>query len=249
METRTETVNFRGVKLTIATPTEGPKALYQGSLMETTQHLSRVGIPWRYIPEVGDSLVQRARNVLVAKAMEDDAMTHFLFIDSDLGWEPQVVTDLVGGMLLGGHDLACVVYPKKCLPIDWPANFINNAGLVYQHPLSGFMELADAPTGFMCATRQCLLRMMNAYPERKCTFGPHQPESQRRWSYDLFSAIIDVGSEDRRFLSEDFGFCRMWQHIGGRIWAHATADLSHEGPYRFSGKLIDVLKQVPPPTE
>jgi len=56
-----------------------------------------------------DSLVSRARNNLVAKAMNDPLMTHILFIDADITWEPADVLKLIicNKSLCGG------VYPIK----------------------------------------------------------------------------------------------------------------------------------------
>jgi hypothetical protein len=52
-----------------------------------------------------DSLVQRARNNLIAKAMADSQTTHMMFIDNDIMWNPidilkMILTDkpLVGGI-------------------------------------------------------------------------------------------------------------------------------------------------------
>lgn len=56
-----------------------------------------------------DSLVTRARNNLIAKAMNDPSITHFLFIDNDISWEPEDIVKLLchNKHIIGG------VYPIK----------------------------------------------------------------------------------------------------------------------------------------
>jgi len=56
-----------------------------------------------------DSLVSRARNNLVAKALLDPSVTHVMFIDADIGWDPQ---DLVK-LLLADKPIVGGVYPIK----------------------------------------------------------------------------------------------------------------------------------------
>jgi hypothetical protein len=56
-----------------------------------------------------DSLVSRARNNLVAKAMNDPEMTHILFIDSDITWDTIDIFKLI----LANKPLIGGVYPIK----------------------------------------------------------------------------------------------------------------------------------------
>ena len=56
-----------------------------------------------------DSLVSRARNNLIARAMFDKKMTHVLFIDSDISWEPTSILKL----LVSNKHLVGGVYPLK----------------------------------------------------------------------------------------------------------------------------------------
>jgi hypothetical protein len=56
-----------------------------------------------------DSLVSRARNNLVAKAMNDPTMTHIIFIDNDISWSPVDVLKLI----LSNKPLVGGVYPLK----------------------------------------------------------------------------------------------------------------------------------------
>lgn len=56
-----------------------------------------------------DSLVPRARNNLIAKAMNDPKMTHIMFIDSDITWDP---TDILKLMVSNKHIIGGA-YPLK----------------------------------------------------------------------------------------------------------------------------------------
>ena len=46
----------------------------------------------------------------------------------------------------------------------------------------------------------------------------------------------------KRYLSEDYAFCRRWQLMGGKIHAHINTTLGHVGNLTFYGKLSERLK-------
>jgi len=98
-------------RLAILTPCYGSLCYvnYVSCLMATIQLCNSVGIPTRVEFCRNDSLVSRARNNLVAKIMNDPTMTHMLFIDSDITWDPVDVLKLIVSdkALIGG------VYPIK----------------------------------------------------------------------------------------------------------------------------------------
>jgi len=53
--------------------------------------------------------------------------------------------------------------------------------------------------------------------------------------YALFDTIIDP--DTRRYLSEDYTFCRRYQELGGTIWLDPTINLDHQGAYLFKGNI------------
>ena len=53
--------------------------------------------------------------------------------------------------------------------------------------------------------------------------------------YAFFDCIIDEKSN--RYLSEDYAFCRLWQKIGGKIYADLMTPLNHYGTYNFEGNV------------
>ena len=79
--------------------------------------------------------------------------------------------------------------------------------------------------------------MKEAYPNLKYTSD--QIINNERFSsencYAFFDCIIDEKSN--RYLSEDYAFCRLWQKIGGKIFADVTSPLTHYGTYPFKGNV------------
>lgn len=193
----------------------------------------------------GDSLVPRARISLFGQFLSDPDLTHLLFIDADLRWEPQSVLDLVRW----DKPVACGVYPKKSYPTDdrrvlgWPMNFLpgTHADLPFD-PETRCFEIQDAPTGFLMIRRDAAEQMVAAYPETRCMIGEGGWDAEcNQNTYNLFDCPIDT---DGMYLSEDFGFCRRWQRIGGKVWMDPHIVLGHTGPHEFRGKIFDSLQRT-----
>jgi hypothetical protein len=64
--------------------------------------------------------------------------------------------------------------------------------------------------------------------------------------YALFDTMIDP--IDRRYLSEDYTFCRRWQAMDGDIWLDPSISLNHYGSFCFQGNpemIIQFNSDVP----
>lgn len=82
---------------------------YVNSLMKTIEYFRAINLPLQVEFCRNDSLVSRARNNLIARAMTDNKATHFLFIDNDITWEPYDILKLI----LADKDIIGGVYPLK----------------------------------------------------------------------------------------------------------------------------------------
>jgi hypothetical protein len=104
--------------------------------------------------------------------------------------------------------------------------------------VNGFVEVLDGPTGFLMIKREVIERMYAQYPELNCK-NDHQNRD-----FDDYCAVFDcmIDPVTRRYLSEDYAFCRRWQQMGGKIYADVTTTLGHVGNLRFIGKLEDRIK-------
>jgi hypothetical protein len=204
-----------------------------------------------------ESLITRGRNKMVIKFLEEERFTHLFWIDSDIAFHSEAVFRL----LRADRDVAAGVYPMK--NFKWPAEGLP-AGMTraafetrytdypfnpIQHGAApvgpyvdadGFVEVAEAPTGFMVIKRHVFTRMMQHYPELNYVPDgpPNNPQAHLHWRF--FDCMIDPDSG--RYLSEDFTFCRRWRDMGGKIWVDMHSKLHHLGQHLFAGDLAESLK-------
>ena len=59
--------------------------------------------------------------------------------------------------------------------------------------------------------------------------------------YDFFQTKII----DKKYVSEDYGFCKLWESIGGKIYTDLTIRLNHMGNMTYYGNpLIEMNKFI-----
>ena len=104
----------------------------------------------------------------------------------------------------------------------------------------GFVEVAEAPTGFMCIKRQVLYDMMKRYPKLNYVPDgpPNHPQAHLHWLF--FDCMVDPDSG--RYLSEDYAFCRRWRDIGGKVFVDVDTPLQHLGQMAYHGNLFESLR-------
>ena len=197
-----------------------------------------------------ESLITRGRNTMVSQFMDNEHCTHLLFVDADIAFQPKLVTKL----LKYNKEVVSAIYPRKA--IEWQnLNYYLKKGntdsieqkllgynLNFADPLNiamedGFVEVLDAATGFMLIKKDVFVKMREAYPELKYRSDQiinNKPYSSD-WCYSFFDCMIDPDS--KRYLSEDYTFCRRWQKIGGRIYSEIESPLTHFGTYAFRGNV------------
>jgi len=240
-------------KLFLSTPCYGGLCLekYMRSIVRLQLLLIKEGIQLMLDTTENESLVHRARNVSIGRFMQKTDADFFMFIDADIEFDPTSVVRLVKS----GHDVSVAVYPKKVVMWDQAKSAIENGdtrdmsllssslvaniGAKKRSVVGGFVEVLDGPTGFMVISRKALERMHEHYgPTLNCK-NDHQNRD-----FDEYCALFDcmIDPESRRYLSEDYAFCRRWQQMGGKIFADCNTTLGHVGNLPFSGCMKDRLK-------
>ncbi len=237
--------------LFLSTPCYGGVCLqaYAESILKLQRMCAQNGVQLMLDTTENESLVHRARNISVARFMIRSQAEYFMFVDADVKFEAESVMRL----LASGHDVSCAVYPKKVVMWDQAehavktndtrnlnklaASLVMNFKQANAQIVNGFVEVLDGPTGFLMIKRDVFTRMFERYPELNCK-NDHQNRD-----FEDYCAVFDcmIDPENRRYLSEDYAFCRRWQQMGGRIFADVTTTLGHVGNIRFMGKLEDRL--------
>jgi hypothetical protein len=238
------------VNLVIATPCFGGQisVLYAASLFKL-QKLARTysDFSLKILFKDGDALITRARAGLLSQFLDDPDATHLLFIDADIGFEPDQVLRLIEC----GAEMCAAVYPIK--RIDWDkvkstieAGRPNPAAAALKYVFEvddpnaivekgGFVKVSYAGTGFLMIRRQALERMCAHYPQLKYK-RDHSIDAATA-SVNRFALFECMIGGDGTYLSEDFAFCKRWTDMGGEIWADLRSELLHIGPMAFNGDL------------
>lgn len=240
----------------IVTPTHDGKYFnnYLVSLLNLQNVALKIGVPLQFYFMQGESLVTRARNNCVAAFLKNKQWTHLFWIDADIGFSVKSAFRL----LTADYDVVAGVYPLK--RDDWPEDgldkemsqsefidkyqkyTVNTSGdgdINLEINKDGFLEVSEAPTGFMVIKRVVFEKMMEQYPELQ--YVPDSiGEEDKGFHYRFFDVMVHP--ESKRYLSEDYGFCYLWEKMGGKIYIDATSNLTHQGSKLYQGNFAESLK-------
>lgn len=227
------TLNPKSIILALLTPV-GDHAVdveYSNSMVRTALDLQRAGVRVRSVDSPGSSNVGLSREGLMLNALKTDA-THFLWTDSDMGWEPIQVRDLlcaaehhefvgIPGVRKQENGSPCVVLlpgePEFC-------------------PKTGFLSVASIGFAFVLLRRSVFEKMAVGYPELEYSVKDGT-------NYGFFCEFIDkgdtrIGQHGMR-LTEDVAFCRRWMALPDctGIWVDPHASLIHAGRKEYTGSI------------
>ncbi|MES2684441.1 MAG: hypothetical protein V4650_13060 [Pseudomonadota bacterium] len=222
-----------------------------------------IGITLKILSQ--ESLIPRGRNTIVAEFLGRAELTHLLFIDADIGFDPQGILRMLAfdKPVIGG------AYAKK--GIDWPrvqaaalagkpASALAEAGLDYALNLidedlgsngsvpvkQGFVRVAKCGTGILLIQRETLLRMTRQFPalQYENDIAGYDNEFTRGNFWGFFDTLHHPVT--RRYLSEDYAFCHRWtQGCGGEIWMDVESVVTHHGSYGYRGSFLSVVAFTP----
>ena len=255
--------DLRKERIFIATPCYGGMLTeaYFRSMVRTLTFFNQHQIPIAFGTIANESLVTRARNVLVAYFLQSN-YTRLLFIDADIEFQVEDVLKLIAH----NKDVCVGAYPKKgvnwqrikdsitskqgqeisdrdiaAAGSDYAINFkFINREMKQIAIENGVIKLHDGATGFMMIKREAIDKMIAAYPDLKYNNDLNTPPDLQDFFYAFFDTMIDP--KDRRYLSEDYTFSRRWQDIGGDIWLDPTISLNHFGSFNFQGNPAQIIQ-------
>lgn len=262
----------RKPKLYILTPCYGNmcQVNYVESLLTTTNAFMQIGLDYQVEFCRNDSLVTRARNNLIAKAMSDAECTHMIFIDGDITWE---VTDILRLMM---HDKEIVggLYPLKHYFFDkmftdtpetskYPVlvdrynRSITKSGTTFHNYVKqNMMKYNCNYIGDTVDIQNNLIEVMHIATgfmmlKRECIEKMMEKFPERKYVDDVgfltekhmeyTYAHFNTGVVDNHFYSEDWMFCHDWRSLGGQIFADVTINLLHSGCEDFAGSYLSTI--------
>jgi hypothetical protein len=264
MDIKIDIAHLQKQKLFVATPMYGGQCngMYARSMCDLTAICLKYGIEMRSYFLFNESLITRARNYCVDEFLRS-GYTHLLFIDSDIGFNPQDVLALLALQTdESEYDIIGGAYPKKCITWEKILQAVNK-GVADENPnvLEDFVgdfvfnpvmeegetsrtirldepaKVLELGTGFMMIRRNTFEEYVKAYPSIM-----YRPDHVRTEAFDGSREIgmyfqADIDPESKRYLSEDYWFCQYSRKAGMKIWLCPWMHLQHAGFYTFGGKL------------
>jgi hypothetical protein len=189
------------------------------------------------------AFIEICRNILVRDFLRSEKLknfTHFMFIDSDLWFEPRAIA----GLVRSGLPVTCGIYRRRQKEESYPVRIWGTEAtedrreekLLVQ---DGWVRCDRVPTGFLCIERSILEEM-----SRRAEAGEFPYDDPNR-AWPGIVELVDQGptpwlfytgpDKDDRFVGEDFAFCDdyMALHKAGvfeePIWAWPDFDFIHGG--------------------
>ena len=199
---------------------------------------------------IKSSLVTQGRNLCVASFLQSN-MSHMLFVDSDIAFSP----DSIWKMLETDKDVISIPYPLKDIKFDrliqkiladevttakqahvncntYPLRLEDHEAIEIED--NGIIKVTHAPTGCMLIKRKVFDMEIH---QDSIIDGKLQ---RKPYLYNFFDTYYD--QENKRFLGEDFAFCRLWRNVGGQCYCYIMDYITHVGEFQYTGRLWDEMK-------
>lgn len=256
---------LRKNKLFLAVPMYGGMCagMFTRSIADLSALCVRYGIELKMYFLFNESLIPRARNYCCDEFMRSDC-THFMFIDADIGFNPN---DVIALMALQSdespYDVIGGPYPKKCISwekiklavdkgmADEDPNILdryvgdyvfNPKGGQREIPLGEPVEVLEIGTGFMMVRRRTFETFIEKFPQYS-----YKPDHVRTEHFDGSREIMmyfqsEIDPKSKRYLSEDYWFTQKVQELGMRVWLCPWMKLQHVGTMIFGGSLVDLAQ-------
>ena len=171
-----------------------------------------------------DALVQRARNDLMAIAVEND-FDGVLWIDADMEWNPQWALDVVNS----GKDVLGLPVIKKS-PIDESYNVKCDIEDLIANE-EGLIKVQSVGTGFLYMSKAAITHLWDNSEEYV-----HNGQN-RKW---IFEVKIDNGD----IISEDVIVCKKLSEAGFEVFIDPSKTCNHIGSLKFSGNFAEFIDKV-----
>jgi len=220
----------------IATPfyADDVKVNYMESMLSTHLYFQKAGIPILNMFMYNNSLITKGRNDCVSQFLNEVDVEYFMFIDSDMSWNPNDIVKLMNydKGVIGG------TYPKKAIAWDKVQNAILKGSAetpkellqktseytIYDKSKSvnkdGLIKVNRLGTGFMMIKRDLLIKLIDFLDEEELVY-----KMGNKKGYALFESGVKNGEH----IGEDYSFCERVRLMGEKIFIDPKIELGHHG--------------------
>jgi hypothetical protein len=234
------------MKVIIMTPFYEMKGFspYIHSMVYTINLLTAHGIQFEFCELSGDSYVDRAKNTLFNKFLEDPDATDLFMIDSDMQWNP----DAVLKMLALPEPIVVGSYPQKNAWGRWTTTpklvaDTEKPGIV--HPVgrqlpdgSALIQAEYLSGGFIRIKREVLQKFKDKYKEENYQDSSADPSSPERVYTNFFMCKVENGLR----WGEDRIFGKKLTEMGIDIFIYPNIDFGHYGVKGWQGNFDKWLR-------
>ena len=200
---------------------------------------------------MGYAHINEARNHLLTHWYDKTDATHLLFVDADMGFEPQLILD----MIAFDKPVTGVIYTKRKMNLkrlaaaaksEPPERAIAQAHDFIIRPvrgraprrMKGFVEVEACGTGVMLIKREAITTMLKALPQLNDTKAPKN--SPLAAGLSRLIRAFDTITIDGMHLMDDFAFCHRWRVLcKGEVWACTDQAVTHVGLYKYGARYAD----------
>ena len=165
--------------------------------------------------------------------------SHLLFIDADMGFPPEMVTDMV----MFDEPIVGTIYPQRKLPLSWAGS---GTGQATTERRGNFMIVEGVGMGCTLIKREVVTVMLEKMPhlvDKRLHLHPAGETIKQAGSDRLIRAFEKMDLPERGLVSEDLSFCIRWNQCGGKVWAGIGYRISHVGPFDYQGRYLDMVEQ------
>jgi len=194
--------------------------------------------------------VARSRNIIATHFWENTALTHLLFVDSDMAFQPEAVDALIRA----DQPLVGAVYPKRTLSFERliaaarqyedqatviaaAMDYVVVPGRETADVVDGRCKVDGIGMGLCLIRRDVFAALLQTGSIREdaagAVIGRH-----RGPTLGFFDPIPTTTG----FMPEDLAFCTRWRELcGGDVWAVLDQEIGHVGTMVYSARVIDAL--------
>lgn len=267
-------IRFWGARMpaniTIAIPSTGDvRSETFASVLSLTHRLRDLKVGFS-LEQYQSADIARSRNVLAARFMAMERMTHLLFIDSDMSFAPAAIERLIAF----DQPVTAAICPKRQMDVDRLRTLIEADahrpatdrtdtetlmaqsqeyafrttgwdGAPWPRTLrDGFLSVPGIGMAVTLIARPVLQTMLSK--GAAMALGPERlrQSGPQQALFSFFNPLPD--GVPGATLGEDLSFCKRWVHqCGGLIWADTTSQIAHHGSWAYRGRFGDFADVAP----